>query len=266
MEKKRKKFWKHFWRGVFGFAPLQYLIAFIISLPIWFIYLTSRVTIKNYDVFLKYRRKPAIFVFWHGRALMLNPIIRIGRMRSYVIASRHTDGRLMARLERLFGQRAVFGSATKGGAAVLRESVKVLQSGKYSMCISPDGPSGPSLRMRPGAIYLAQMTGAPIIPVCYSASRARFLNQWDRFMIAMPFSHITCYVGSPIFVKPDLTPEQFEDVRKMVEDVAYQQLRDMDAEWNLPVVERDLKSGPFKQARREARAAARAAKKAKKGK
>ena len=41
----------------------------------------------------------------------------------------------------------------------------------------------------PGAILLAQMSGRPILPMAYAASRA-WLIKWDKFVIPWPFSRI----------------------------------------------------------------------------
>ena len=240
-------------RFIFASAPVQYFIAFVVALPIWVIYFTCRVRVENYDIFKKYRRAPAVFLFWHGRAMMLSPVVCLGGMRSYVMASRHADGRLMARIQRMFGLRAVYGSSSEGAVSVLRESVRALNRGGYSMCIPTDGPSGPSMRVKSGALYIAKMTGAPIIPVTFSASRARFLARWDRFLVAMPFSRVLVRVGAPVFVPRDVSDDEFERIRKHIEDVMVGQVRDLDGKFGLPMVEQDFKSSEFKRQRRAAR-------------
>ena len=88
MAKKKSLFrrvWKGFWNIVLSIGLIQWLIAVIIATPIWLIYLTCRVKITGYEIFQEYRKKPAIFVFWHGRSMMLSPIIAIGGMRAYAI-------------------------------------------------------------------------------------------------------------------------------------------------------------------------------------
>ena len=245
------------------FAPVQWLIAALIALPVWLLYFTCRVRVENYETFKKYRRAPAVFTFWHGRSLMLSPVVCVRRMRSYAIASRHADGRLMARVQRLFGLKALYGSSTNGAASVLKACVRALGEGDHSICVSPDGPSGPAMRMRPGALYMAQKTGAPIIPVCYSASRARFLSRWDRYIVPMPFSLVRIKVGQPIFIPADLSDEEFESMRLHVEDVMVSLLRELDDGFGLFRVEQDLKSGEFRKQMREARAAKKAARRAK---
>ena len=204
--------------------------------------------------FEQYRNKPAIFVFWHGRSMMLSPIIRMRGMRGYAIASRHKDGRMMAKIQRLFGLKAIYGSTTKGGIQVLRQGVRVLRDGRYALCLSPDGPSGPSMRVQEGALYFAKMTGAPIIPVCYSSSRALVQKRWDRYLLALHFSRIKCVVGEPIFIAPNATSEEFEAKRTELENIMVKQVRDLDAEFNLPMVEQDMTASEFKKNLREARA------------
>ena len=188
--------------------------------------------------------------------MMLSPIVCLGGMRAYAVASRHKDGRMMAKLQRLFGLKSIYGSTSEGGISVLREGVRVLRRGDHSMCLSPDGPGGPSLRVQEGALYFAKMTGAPIIPVCYSCSRSWFQKRWDRYLVALPFSKITCKLAEPIFIDSKISAEDFEKVRKHVEDIMVQQVREMDGEFNLFKVEQDLTSVEFKnklRAEREAK-------------
>lgn len=256
MYQKFRKLWKAFWEPILRLSFFQWVLAVVMAICIWFVYFTCRKKITNWDVFKKYRRKPAIFIFWHGRSMMLSPIVCLGGMRAYAVASRHKDGRMMAKLQRLFGLKSIYGSTSEGGISVLREGVRVLRRGDYSMCLSPDGPGGPSLRVQDGALYFAKMTGAPIIPVCYSCSHSWFQNRWDRYLVALPFSKITCRIAKPIFVDSKISADEFEKVRKHIEDIMVKQVRDMDGEFNLFKVEQDLTSVEFKnklRAEREAK-------------
>lgn len=253
----KKSFLRRAWKWFFGLGLIQWIIAIIIVIPVWVIYFTSRKKITNYKVFKEYRRKPAIFVFWHGRSMMLSPIIAIGGMRAYAVASQHNDGRIMAKVQRLFGLRPLYGSTTHGGLSVLRGGLRVLSDGRYSLCISPDGPSGPSLRVQDGALYFSKMTGAPIIPVCYSASRAKFITRWDRYMFVKPFSKITCIIGNPVFVPRRASVEEMESVKKSLEQYMVDTVHTMDSEFNHMQIEQDLKAGAFKRALREQREAQR---------
>lgn len=261
MNKTFRKLWKGFWEPILSLGIFQWIVAVLMAIPIWFVYFTSIKRIKNIDVFYKYRKKPAVFIFWHGRSMMLSPIICLGGMRAYAVASRHKDGRMMAKLQRLFGLRAIYGSSHKGGVSVLREGLRVLSRGGYGICLSPDGPGGPSLRVQDGAMYFAKMSGAPIIPVCYSAKRAWFQDRWDRYLVALPFNKLTVNVGDPIFVPKKCSAQEFEAIRQQVENIMVAQVREMDAEFNHPIVEQDLTAHECKKQKREAAAAKKANKK-----
>ena len=251
--KKFRKVWKKFWNPILGCGLIQWFVAICLSVPMWTVYFTSRKEYVGLEYFKQYRKKPAIFVFWHGRSMMLSPIIRMRGMRGYAIASRHKDGRMMAKLQRLFGLKAIYGSTSEGGISVLRQGVRVLRDGRYTLCLSPDGPGGPSMRVQDGALYFAKMTGAPIIPVCFSSSRAWIQKRWDRYLLALHFSRINCVVGKHVFVAPNACAEEFEKVRKNLENVMVQQVRDLDAEFGLFKVEQDLTADKFKQDMRDAR-------------
>lgn len=250
--KKFRKYWKKFWQPILGLGIFQWIVAAFMAVPIWFIYFTSKKQVSNIDVFYEYRKKPAIFVVWHGRSMMFGPIAFLGGLKAYVVASRHKDGRMMAKLQRLFGMRAIYGSTHKGGVSVLREGLRVLSHGKYGICMSPDGPGGPSLRVQDGAMYFAKMSGVPIIPVCYTCSRAWIQERWDRYLVALPFSKIVCNIGNPVFVPRRATAQEFESIRKNLEDFMVKQMRELDAKFNLPVAEQDLTSSEFKRKKREA--------------
>ncbi len=265
-KKKRplKKRLKKFLNGILHLPPLQWLVAGVAALFTWALYFSCRVTVRNKEVFKKYRRSPAIFVFWHGRSLMLSPVVCMGGMRGYVVTSPHGDGRMMAKLQNLFGLRAVFGSSTNGGAGALLGGVRVLRQGKYAMCLSPDGPSGPAMQFHDGALYFAKMTGAPIIPVCFSASRAWIWDKWDKFLVPKFFSRVVVDIKNPVFVPRKCSDAEFEEIRAGLEKQMQQQLRDLDAEFGLPdMVEVGMTATIYKQRRREARAAAKAQKRKK---
>lgn len=265
MNKTFRKLWKGFWEPVLGLAVFQWIIAVLMAICIWFVFLTSFKKVEGREILKKCKNTPTVFVFWHGRSMMLSPFVLIWGLPGWAVSSRHKDGRMMAKLQRMFRLKPIYGSSSEGGVSVLREGVRILRKDKNKViCISPDGPSGPSLRFQDGALYFAKMSGAQIVPVCYSASNAMFQNRWDRYLVALPFSRITCKIGDPIFVDPKTTKEEFEKIRRKIEGVMVKQVRELDAKYNHKSVEQDLMSGEFKQKLRDERAAKKAAKKKKK--
>jgi lysophospholipid acyltransferase (LPLAT)-like uncharacterized protein len=48
---------------------------------------------------------------------------------------------------------------------------------------------------------LAQLSGAPLVPMSYAARRAWYLDSWDRFMIPKPFTRVAIAIGRPRYVE-----------------------------------------------------------------
>lgn len=242
---------RKFWGAILHNPLFEWPLVSILAGLIWFIFLTSKRRLYNTESLQNYKNKPVIFVFFHGRCTMLSPIIKRSGVRAYCIASKHNDGRMMARLQRMFGLRAIYGSSSKGALSVLRDGVRIIQNKKASICITVDGPSGPSMRIKDGALYFARMTGAPIVPCCFSASRGKFLNRWDRFLIPGFFGTISVNIGEPIYIDSKISGTDLEKKRSEIEDIMEKQLRDLDAEFNLFHVERDMTATEFKEQQRK---------------
>lgn len=247
MKKSIKKRCKRFFRYLYGWGVIQWIMAIVYYVLIWFVYFTSKKEISGLNILKKYARKSAIFVFWHGRTMMLSPVIAINRVRGYAIADPRKDGRAIAKMEKLFGLKTIYGSSANGGVSVLKRGVSVLNKGKNCLALSPDGPRGPSMRFHDGALYFAKMTGAPIIPVCYSSSRPWFLNRWDRYLLTKPFSVIAGDVGSPIFIDRKTKIEDFEKIRKKLEDLMIKQAYNLDKRFTKFKVEQDLTPENFEE-------------------
>jgi lysophospholipid acyltransferase (LPLAT)-like uncharacterized protein len=81
-----------------------------------------------------------------------------------------------------------------------------------SPAITPDGPRGPPWKFKPGAVLLAQLSGRPMIPLSYAASRA-WKIKWDRFVIPYPFSRIAIAVGEPVYVPKGLDAAGLESLQ-----------------------------------------------------
>lgn len=247
MKKSIKKRCKRFFRYLYGWGVIQWIMAIVYYVLIWFVYFTSKKEISGLNILKKYARKSAIFVFWHGRTMMLSPVIAINRVRGYAIADPRKDGRAIAKMEKLFGLKTIYGSSANGGVSVLKRGVSVLNKGKDCLALSPDGPRGPSMRFHDGALYFAKMTGAPIIPVCYSSSRPWFLNRWDRYLLTKPFSVIAGDVGNPIFIDRKTKIEDFEKIRKKLEDLMIKQAYNLDKRFTKFKVEQDLTPENFEE-------------------
>ena len=140
--------------------------------------------------------------YWHQHQLYCGKFLVEQRARGLTpgwLISPSVDGELGAMMVRRFGGAVIRGSSTHTGARALCDYYQALVRDNISPVITPDGPRGPRFKFKPGALLLAQMSGRPILPMSYAASRA-WLIKWDHFVIPMPFARIVIAIGPPRYV------------------------------------------------------------------
>jgi len=156
-----------------------------------------------------------VICFWHGRLLMM-PFGLFGPRPFAVMVSGHRDGQVISRVIRPFGIEAVLGSSSRQPARALRNAARLCRGGSL-VGITPDGPRGPRQRAAPGAIMLAELADAVVLPVSYGTSRRRTLGSWDRFLLPLPFGRGVFVVGREIAVPAGLGTEGREALRRELE-------------------------------------------------
>ena len=165
--------------------------------------------------------QPFILSFWHGRLLMM-PLCWESKKQIHMLISHHRDGQIIARTVGHLGIKTTLGSSSKGGAKAFRAILKILAAGDY-VGITPDGPRGPRMRATDGVISIAKLSGVPIIPVAYSTTNGKHLNNWDRFLVAWPFSRNVIVWGDPIYIPrksdPAAQEKQRLDLEAAINDV-----------------------------------------------
>ena len=149
---------------------------------------------------IRARRGAYIHAFWHGHLLLMPYAYPGGRIG--ILISEHRDGEYIARTMARFGHASIRGSTTSGGAAALRKAVRMAKGG-WDLGFTPDGPRGPARRVQMGVILAARLSGLPIVPVSFAASRARVMRSWDGFVVPGFFSRGVFVYGSPITVPHD---------------------------------------------------------------
>lgn len=158
---------------------------------------------------------PVIVAFWHNR-LMLMPYCWPSEQPFHMLISSHADGQLIARTVAHFGIETIAGSSRRGGSEALRNLVRKIKAGE-SVGITPDGPRGPRMRARDGALVLARLTGAPILPAAAAVSRRAVLRTWDRLVVPLPFSRGAMVWGTPIVIPRDADDADLERYRRELE-------------------------------------------------
>lgn len=198
----------------------QVILPPIAALLIKFIMLTSRVEIIGADSFYRLLDSGEGFIipFWHGRMFLFPAFYKKYVDRDLrVLISAHRDGELISRIIDRFDLGTVRGSSRRGGKAAMLELQNLVKRGVV-VIVTPDGPKGPGLKVRRGIIEMAKRTGAPILPVTYSATRKIILDTWDKFVVPLPFSTVTFSFGEPIYVGHDISREQGAEIRDRLEN------------------------------------------------
>jgi lysophospholipid acyltransferase (LPLAT)-like uncharacterized protein len=140
-------------------------------------------------------------VLWHQHMLIAAHYLRSKRasgLKLGFLVSPSVDGELGAMLAKRLDGHVIRGSATYTGARALRDFYLAVAKEKVSPVITPDGPRGPRYDFKSGALLISQLTGKPMLPITFAASRVFKFRTWDRFVLPLPFARIVIAVGEPI--------------------------------------------------------------------
>ena len=137
-----------------------------------------------------------IHAFWHGR--ILPGTIWFKNRGIVVITSENFDGEWIARIIQKFGYGTARGSSSRGARRALLQLMRDVKD--KAVAFTLDGPRGPARVAQPGAVWLAKVTGNPIIPFHLEADRHWTLRSWDRTQIPKPFAHIVLAFSPPLQV------------------------------------------------------------------
>jgi lysophospholipid acyltransferase (LPLAT)-like uncharacterized protein len=158
-------------------------------------------------------RRP-IMAFWHGRVLTATYYFR--NRGIVVMISENFDGEWIARVIERFGYGTSRGSTSRGGRRALLRLKRELEEGRPAG-FAVDGPRGPARKVQPGVVWLAKLTGNPVVPFHMEASKYWSLGSWDRTQIPKPFSTVALAVGAPIDVSAAADEAGIEAKRLEVE-------------------------------------------------
>ena len=160
-----------------------------------------------------------IGALWHNRLLIFPFVLRrfFSNRRGAALISASRDGELLADAITRFGFDVVRGSSSRLGASAILQLTDVLASGR-DVVITPDGPRGPPYELGPGIIFLAQKSGAAVLPVNMEYSSCWRLKSWDRFVLPRPFAKIRVIIGQRHRVRSTNTVDDFEAERLRLQD------------------------------------------------
>jgi lysophospholipid acyltransferase (LPLAT)-like uncharacterized protein len=160
-----------------------------------------------------------IGALWHNRLLIFPFVLRrfFSNRHGAALISASRDGELLADAIKRFGYDVVRGSSSRLGASAILQLADILASG-HDVVITPDGPRGPAYELGPGIIFLAQKSGAAVLPITIEYSSCWRINSWDRFIVPRPFAKARVIIGHPHQVRPTSTDKEFEGERLSLQD------------------------------------------------
>ena len=195
-----------------GKKVVNWLAKNFLWIAAWLLCTSLRIKKNNNAFFEDNKRsgKPAVIAFWHG-SMLLGWFLHSPRNRSRVAAlvSQSEDGEILSATLKRWGFTTIRGSSHIGGKEAMQLMVDAIVNGN-SLCITPDGPTGPRHEMKMGAVRAAQRTNVPLFLVGIAVQKKATLSSWDQFEIPMPFAKVSVYYSDPITVPQELRDEGLE--------------------------------------------------------
>ncbi len=200
---------------------LLWLLPNLVGLLMRLWFSTCRVTVhgqENIPNLKKTKEKgketPAVTISWHYAVIFMLFFLR--KYDGTLLVSASSDGDYFTALGKHFGYDAVRGSRNHKGVQGLKGLLRAIKRGRTCALVG-DGSQGPPLVMQPGAILLASRSGAPILPVAWSASSYLAFRSWDRLAIPKPFAKVHFFYGKPITIPAGIKGDALEEQRQQTE-------------------------------------------------
>ena len=177
---------------------IQNLFGFLISLYIKICFHTSLWYVRNNKDLENHIEKNSkiIVIFWHNRLLMA-PFCWEYKNNFKMLISSHRDGKIISCAVSHLGIKTIEGSSNKNKISSAKQIINELNN-KNIVGITPDGPRGPTQKIKEGLISMQKKTNSVIIPLSYSAKFFKQLSSWDKFMFVYPFNKFVAIWGKPI--------------------------------------------------------------------
>lgn len=193
---------------------LRFLGLYFLSFAINVLLKTVRIKIHNSETVSVLEKKDQNYVlgFWHGT--MLIPWYLHRKKNFAALVSQSKDGEILVRLLKKWNYEVARGSSNIGG----KEALKILleqAAEKYSIAITPDGPTGPPRIMKAGAVIVAKKSNIPLVLLGVAHSGKYQLKSWDRFEIPKPFSKITLVYSQSKIIDQSL---DYANTSKIIEE------------------------------------------------
>jgi lysophospholipid acyltransferase (LPLAT)-like uncharacterized protein len=214
-------------KTLLGNPVFQYVVGRTIGFYMLFVGITTRWERVNQAAIEPFWRGEGKMIgcIWHGRFTLIHKMWRFGKgvPPAKMLISRSREGGLVSWVSRTVGAEVIRGSAAKrgqqkGGVEATLQMARHLDGGGV-IAMTPDGPRGPRMRVKRGAVQLARMAGgASLMGVTWATSnRIVFQGSWDKFVFPLPFGRGALIWTDPIAVPEDADNETMERLRLQLE-------------------------------------------------
>ena len=133
---------------------------------------------------------PVVLLLWHDKLFVSSWIANRYFSRPVTaLISTSKDGAWLVAFFKFMGITAVRGSSNRRGAAALMTLTRSMRAGNHTG-ITPDGPKGPALEFKTGAVSLARLTRSPFVVMGIRYHACWRMRSWDRFALPVPFSKV----------------------------------------------------------------------------
>ena len=150
-------------------------------------------------------QEQVVLAFWHEYNLAAAIAAhRLRRHQYHVSFSTQTfRGEVMSTMLAALDSGSVQLPAEGERSEAARLSLELARIGREgaSPVVSPDGPSGPYRRAKPGALIVAREAGVPLQPWAVAIRPPwRLQSRWDRHLLPVPFCRLRVEEAPPIRV------------------------------------------------------------------
>ncbi len=194
---------KHWWFQFKRFAlssPIAFICKYTIKLILW----TCKLKIEGLHYLEK--EKKGIVMLWHNNMVIMCEFFHRFLPESTYAAflSKSRDGEPIARAINSYRNTHTIRVAHNLKHEALRSAIAYLNEKKGLLLFTPDGPKGPRCKVKPGIVFAAQESEAPVFSFRWTANRYWEFNTWDRLRIPKPFSTITIVISAPMLLDKNL--------------------------------------------------------------
>lgn len=163
-----------------------WVVPVALFLRLWLATLRFRCNVERIDD----SEGPVVLLLWHDKLFVSSWIANRYFTRPVTaLISTSKDGAWLVAFFKFMGITAVRGSSNRRGAAALITLTRSMRAGSHAG-ITPDGPKGPALEFKSGAVSLARLTRSPFVVMGIRYHSCWRMQSWDRFALPVPFSRV----------------------------------------------------------------------------